>query len=247
MTETLPTPLPTPLPGALPETLRAGADRPGATLDAAQRRLRRLALDLHDGPTQDVAALAADAGLLRAALAGDPTPEELRAARSLADELRERLVALAGDLRDLAAVLEPRSMLSEPLGAVLERRARAFSLRTGIEASVDVDEELGVMTASQQIALVRVAQEALANAGEHAGATSVSVEVRATARGVSLRVEDDGVGFDVEAASRRAAAEGRLGLAGMAERLRFLGGTLAIDSRPGGPTRVCATIPHWRG
>jgi signal transduction histidine kinase len=229
----------------LVSTLLAGGDRGPAEvakLEAAERRLRRLALDLHDGPAQDVAALAADAALLEADLASPPTPERLAAARELAAEIRERLAALGRDVRDLAEVLEPRAMLREPLRDVLVREAAAFSRRVGVTTTLDIDDDLGVMTASQQIALVRVAQEALTNVREHAQATNVHVSARVTARGVSLVVTDDGRGFDVARAKRR----GRLGLAGMDERVRLLGGRLTIDSRPGGPTSVEATIPRWR-
>jgi signal transduction histidine kinase len=133
-------------------------------------------------------------------------------------------------------------MLREPIGRVLAREAAAFARRSGITPTVDVDEDLGIMTASQQIALVRVAQEALTNVREHAAATSVHLTAHATAHGVSLVVADDGRGFAVDAPR----PDGRLGLAGMHERVRLLGGRLAIESRPGGPTRIEATIPRWR-
>ena len=213
-----------------------------AKLEAAQRRLRRLALDLHDGPAQDVAALAADAALLVAELGDALSDERRRAAGELASEIRDRLAALGRDIRDLAEVLEPRAMLRESIRDVLVRESAAFARRSGVTPIVEVDDDLGVMTASQQIALVRVAQEALANVREHSEATEVRVTARVTAQGVSLVIADNGRGFDVARASMR----GRLGLAGMNERVRLLGGRLTIESRPGGPTRVEATIPRWR-
>lgn len=229
----------------LPVTLRASRGRNSGEvekLEAAQRRLRRLALDLHDGPAQDVTALAADAALLEADLGEDISPERLAAARDLAAEIRDRLSALGRDIRDLAEVLEPRAMLREPIRGVLTREAAAFARRSGITPTVEVDEDLGIMTASQQIALVRVAQEALTNVREHAAATSVHLSARATAHGVTLVVADDGRGFDIDAPRH----DSGLGLAGMHERVRLLGGRLTIKSRPGGPTRVEATIPRWR-
>jgi signal transduction histidine kinase len=243
-----PPPLPADLVKGEPAPAKPDADRRESIsrevekLEAAQRRLRRLALDLHDGPAQDVAALAADAALLEAGLAEGLSADDLAAARELAGEIRDRLSALGRDIRDLAEVLEPRAMLREPIRSVLAREAAAFARRSGIAPMVEVDEDLGIMTASQQIALVRVAQEALTNVREHAEATSVQLSARATANGVSLVVADDGRGFDVDAPR----AEGRLGLAGMRERVLLLGGRLTIQSRPGGPTRVEATIPRWR-
>jgi signal transduction histidine kinase len=216
-----------------------------AKLEGAQRRLRRLALDLHDGPLQDVAALAADAAMLRAELADERTPARVEGVHALAAEISDRLATLARDMRDLAEVLEPRSILREPLGEVIAREAAAFARRTGTVPVLEVDDDFGAMTASQQIALVRVAQEALTNVRQHARATAVHLVARATEGGVSLAVVDDGRGFDV-ARARRASARGRLGLSGMHARVGLLGGTLRIESRRGGPTRIEATIPRWR-
>ena len=216
-----------------------------ARLEAAERRLRRLALDLHDGPAQDATALASDATLLEADLGGAVSPESLAEARERAAEIRQRLVSLGRDIRDLAEVLEPRAILGAPLKDVLEREAEAFARRAGFTPSLQVDEELGAMTASQQIALARVAREALTNIGEHAQATAVSITVTASSEGVSLVVVDDGRGFDVGAAREQRSGSG-LGLDGMHERVRLLGGRLELDSRPGGPTRVAALVPRWR-
>ena len=213
-------------------------------LEAARRRLRRIALDLHDGPAQDVAALSADAAILEAELQGELSPERADAVRGLAGEIRIRLAGLARQIRELSDVLEPRSMLREPLGGVIAREAASFAHRTGVVPRLEVEDDLGVLTASQQIALTSVAREALANVAKHARATEVHLFARVTASGVALAVTDDGCGFDV--GSRSAAAREGRGLSGMHERIQLLGGTLTVDSRPGGPTRVEATVPRWR-
>ena len=212
-------------------------DGVGEMLAAAQRRLRRLSLDLHDGPAQDVAALATDAALLEADLAD---PGRLDATRELAADIRVRLAALGRDIRDLAEVLEPRAILRAPLREILEREAAAFARRAGFAPTLEVDDDFGPMTASQQIALARVAREALTNIRDHAEATAVRLTATATSEGVSLVVTDDGKGFDPDQDD-----EG-LGLAGMHDRVRLLGGRLVVESRPGGPSRVAATLPRWR-
>jgi signal transduction histidine kinase len=224
-----------------PTAAGAAAKGEAATLEAARRRLRRIALDLHDGPAQDVAALSADAALLAAELAGDLTPERAELARGLAAEIRSRLVCLARQIGDLSEVLEPRSMLREPLDRVLAREAESFARRTGIVPALDLDQELGLMTASQQIALTSVAREALANVAKHADATRVRVSARVLEDGVTLTVRDNGRGFD--GSGRK---PGRQGLTGMHERIHLLGGTMRIRSRKGGPTQVEATVPRWR-
>jgi len=225
-----------------PAPARSPAEGEAGTLEAAQRQLRRIALDLHDGPAQDVAALSADAALLEAELGSDLSPERAELVRGLAGEIRARLVSLSRQIGDLSEVLEPRSLLREPLDRVLAREAEWFARRTGIVPALEVARDLGLMTASQQIALASVAREALANVAKHAGASRVRLSARVTGEGVVLCVTDDGRGFDAASA----AARGRRGLTGMHERLHLLGGTLKVRSRKGGPTRVEATVPRWR-
>ena len=106
--------------------------------------------------------------------------------------------------------------------------------------------DFGELSRSQRITLVRVVKEALTNVRKNSGASQVEVEV--TARGsIAAEITDDGEGFDVDTELLRAARKGRLGLVGMAERVQLLGGTLEVDSRPGGPTRITLAMPKWTG
>jgi two-component system sensor histidine kinase UhpB len=73
----------------------------------------------------------------------------------------------------------------------------------------------------------------------------VRVTVEADRDGVTARVTDNGCGFDVASALPAAARKGRLGLVGMSERMRLLGGHLDVESRTGGPTTITASLPHW--
>ena len=93
--------------------------------------------------------------------------------------------------------------------------------------------------------MFRAIQEALANIREHAGATSVVVRVRARRSAIEVQVADDGMGFEVERALAKAAQRGRLGLVGIAERVRMVGGTFELESAPGGPTTLKLTLPRW--
>jgi signal transduction histidine kinase len=92
---------------------------------------------------------------------------------------------------------------------------------------------------------VRVIQESLSNVRTHSGAQSVRVTVATTVGGIRVEIADDGHGFDVERTLVRAARRGRLGLLGMAERIRILGGTFDVRSKPGGPTSISAYLPEW--
>ena len=121
----------------------------------------------------------------------------------------------------------------------------AFRAATGIVASFRAEGDFEHLTASQRIALVRMVQEALANVREHSGASAVTVSV-VRARGyVRAEVVDDGCGFDVERALVQAARNGRLGLVGMGERVRLLGGSFTVESGPGRPTTISAMLPEW--
>jgi signal transduction histidine kinase len=95
------------------------------------------------------------------------------------------------------------------------------------------------LDAAGQHAILRVAQEAIANAARHADATAVRLELRAVAGGAVLEVSDDGRGFDVSPGST---PTGGVGLRLMRERVAELGGELVVDSRPGGGTTVRALL-----
>jgi signal transduction histidine kinase len=88
-------------------------------------------------------------------------------------------------------------------------------------------------------------QEALTNVRDHSGAKSVSVSVAVRANSVDAHITDDGRGFSVEPTLVRAARKGRLGLIGMSERVRLLGGRFDVSSRPGGPTSISVVLPQW--
>ena len=118
---------------------------------------------------------------------------------------------------------------------------RALESTTGIEVDLKVEGDLAELSDSQKIVLFRVVQEALSNARKHSRAALVRIRLRSSARYISVVVRDDGCGFDVAAARH----SGRLGLTGVIERVRLLGGDIEIESSPGCGTRVRATLPRW--
>lgn len=220
--------------------------RERALVQAGERRLTRLGFDIHDGPLQDIAALAADLRLFHSQLERVARDHELAdVLLGRLDDFDARLAGLDADLRELAHSLESPSAAGRPLPDVLRRYAEAYSRRNGIEVAVDLRGDFDALSASQRLALARIVQEALTNVREHSGARRASVNVTVGRTTTAAVVRDDGRGFVVERALVRAAERGRLGLVGMAERVRLLGGRLEVDSRPGGPTIVSAMIPRW--
>ena len=106
---------------------------------------------------------------------------------------------------------------------------------------MQVEGDLCDLTDSQKIVLFRVVQEALSNVRKHSEAGRVSVALRSKRSFVELTVTDDGCGFDP-----RLLETDRLGLAGISERVRLLGGAVEIETTPGHGTTVRATLPQWR-
>jgi two-component system sensor histidine kinase UhpB len=146
------------------------------------------------------------------------------------------------ELLQLARQLRPTALDDHGLLPAVASHVRRFAAQTGIEADLDADEAeagAGKLQPDEEIAVYRIAQEALANVARHAGASRVSVGLRTRGSGVELTVRDDGRGFSVEGQ----ASSGGLGLGGMAERARLVGGELTIESRPGAGTELCLRVP----
>lgn len=216
-------------------------------VESSERRLSRLGFDLHDGAIQDLAALASDVRLFREQLGrvlSDDDHHDLLLGR--VDDLEARLTTINRALRELARSFEPTAIRNQPLPSLLEREVAAFGARTDVHATLDLKGDLSSLTASQRIALLRVVQEALTNVREHSGANEVRVAVVRRRGSVQAEVVDNGCGFDVERTLIRAAKKGRLGLVGMNERVRLLGGSFDVQSRPGGPTTISLALPEWR-
>lgn len=185
---------------------------------------RRLARDLHDGLAQELAFIL---GQTRALLRRMPERQlELvctAAERALA-ESREAITALT-------------TTSDEPLEDVVAETAREVTERTG--AALDLDLAPGIVASvEKRQALVRVAREAVTNAVRHGGASRVTVRLANDDR-LSLRIVDNGRGFDPSAAVR----SGGFGLTSMRERAQALGGRFQIRSQEGKGTEVEVELP----
>jgi signal transduction histidine kinase len=226
--------------------LSPGSPSEHSVMSSVDRRLARLRFDLHDGPQQDLHLLGQDLRLfreqLRPLIANEPNADRLL---GRLDDLDAQLVALDGDLRRLSTSVQSPFLQPGSLPDVLKQITDAFAGRTGVEPETRLSGDLGRLTDSQQITLLALIREALTNIREHSGARTVTISISAERRGVEVRVTDDGCGFEPETTLVRAARAGRLGLVGMHERVRMLGGRTRIDSRPGGPTVISATMPPW--
>jgi two-component system sensor histidine kinase UhpB len=204
---------------------------------AQEEERRRLARDLHDEVNQALTAI-----LLRLEALAQETPPER------APEVAElkRLVNQAMDeLLNLARQLRPSALDDHGLVPAVETQLKRFSARTGIEVRLDTRGAPDMLPEVVQTAIYRVAQEALTNVTRHAGATVVELDLEEDSGGAELRVRDDGTGFDPSVVARTTseAANGGLGLVGMAERARLVGGELDVRSAPGGGTTITLRVP----
>lgn len=218
------------------------AARERSLVSGGERRLVRLGFDLHDGPLQELVALADDLRRARDQVASVLDDSHRAAVRGRFDDLEARLDSLDRGLRDIAHSVRTTSAIEQPLEHALRQEVDALERTADLKVELAVDGDVASLTDSQKIALFRVVQEALANIRKHSDATSVSVRVRAVTGYVSLEVTDNGCGFAMEGAK----AKGRLGLAGIVERIRLLGGDVEIESAPGCGSLVRATLPRWR-
>jgi signal transduction histidine kinase len=218
-----------------------------ALLEAADRRLTRLGFDLHDGPLQELLLLGEDMRMFRGQLSsvlGERDEAPLLSGRL--EDLEARAAELERGLRQISTAAGARIATDRPFAESVRELTDAFAARTGIAPLVRLDGGSASMSPSQRIALLSVIGEALNNVREHGRTVStVEVAIELGSDGVGARVSDDGCGFDVEAALLDAAQRGRIGLAGIYERVRLLDGECVVESRPGGPTTVSLKLPRW--
>jgi two-component system sensor histidine kinase DegS len=199
----------------------------------------RLVRELYDGPLQGLTGLG-----LRLDLCG----ELLRASESaaLADELTQLKLDLAqvvAGIRELMAELRCPGLQGLNVAGIIETYAREYEERTGIRVYTDLaqlgDEPLDI---EQKLAVFRIIQEALRNVSRHSGASRVLIRGAQRESHLELVVEDDGSGFSVLGVTSNYPRRG-MGLAGMRERAKAIGGELGIDSQLGQGTRITLTVP----
>ena len=213
-------------------------------LAAAERRAgmlqerQRLARDIHDTLSQGFASVVLLLEAAEESLAtGRPVDQTIaQALRSARDNLAES--------RRVVWALRPRPLAEQSLPQALEELTGRLAEETGLHAQTTTTGTQRPLGTQAETALLRIAQEALANVRKHAAATNVTLTLSYLDDVVVLDVADDGAGFDP--AAPRAAASG-LGLGAMRERVSQLGGHLTIESAPGEGTTIAAELPTGTG
>jgi signal transduction histidine kinase len=201
-------------------------------IDISEREQQRIGRDLHDGVCQYLAAIGFSAAILNRDLERE-SPIRAQKAGEIANLLQDALKRT----RDLARGLSPVDRDEGGLESALNELASSTSRLSGISCSFICVGQVEIRDNAQAVHLFRIAQEALNNAIKHGQPKAVVVALEASNGALSLRVSDDGVGFDPTCSERRG-----MGLNIMRYRARMLAGTLEIQSNSPVGTMVTCTI-----
>ncbi|MFC0526332.1 GAF domain-containing sensor histidine kinase [Phytohabitans kaempferiae] len=194
----------------------------------------RIARELHDAVAQKLFSLRLTADAAATLVDRDPA-----AAAAQLETVRRLAADAAGELRSIVDGLRPVDLSGDGLDVALRKQAALLD-RVHAAAVRFTGSPVPRLTAAREEAVYRTAQEALHNALRHGEPSAVTVDLRAKDGKVTLRVRDDGRGFDTAAPAQAAR---RLGLASMRERAAAVGGTLEIESAPGAGTSVRLEVP----
>jgi two-component system NarL family sensor kinase len=211
----------------------------GRLLQLQDEERRRIARDLHDTTGQKIAALSMSLDRV-ARLLDTRKPERAEAL----EEGRDIVRMIGEEIRTLSYLLHPPLLDESGLGSAIRWYAEGFQKRSGIKLNVNISPDLGRLSTEVEMALFRVVQESLTNVHRYSGSPDAEISVVGTPDAIQLEVVDHGKG--IEAGTARVKVEGiaalGVGIPGMRERLRQLGGQLEVDFGRDG-TRVSASVP----
>jgi len=202
-------------------------------VEAQEQERARIARELHDDIGQRLAMLAIELGQVQAR---QETPSEVW---NWARELSERVGELSKDIQALSHELHSSKL--EYLGIVggMKSWCNEFAVRQGMEVEFKSSGLPDSLPSEISLCLFRVLQEALHNAAKHSGQKRIEVEIQEEHGEIQLSVSDSGKGFDVAAAMQ----DRGLGVTSMQERVRLVGGTISIDSKPLAGTTIHVRVP----
>lgn len=206
-------------------------------LEVEEDARKQLSRELHDGPTQSVAAIAMRVNYIRRLLERQPeqVPPELHKVEELARQTSREIRHMLFTLRPL--VLETQGLVPA-LGELAKKMKETYGQNVLMQVQAGVD---GLLTANDQNLIFNIVDEAVNNARKHAEAEHIWIRLNTRDQALILEIEDDGVGFDMGEVDANYDQRGSLGMINLRERAELLGGTLAIESAEGRGTRVTLT------
>src|SRR5690349_15090243 len=209
-------------------------------VEVQEEARKKLARDLHDGPTQSVAAMAMRVNLARRMMARD-----INEATNELVKIEELAHRTTKEIRHMLFTLRPLILESQGLNAALQAMAEKMRETFSQNVIINVDDNiLKDMEMGKQGVIFYIIEEATNNARKHANAPHIWVRLRPFENGIALlEIEDDGLGFDVAAVNKSYDKRGSLGMINLRERSELVNGLLDVDSSPGNGTRVKVYIP----
>jgi signal transduction histidine kinase len=209
-------------------------DLAGKLIVAQEDERKRIARELHDDLSQQLAAV----GLSVSSIRRDMAPSFPKDYRKI-EELQHRLGSLHDDIHRLSHELHPALLETVGLSAALTQYASDLTELTGVVVNVKIKLESETIPHDVALCLYRVAQESLRNAVKHSGAQRAEMSLNESGHALELAVRDWGTGFDPQGTTQN----GGLGLTSMKERVRLAGGVLEVESVPQFGTRIRARVP----
>lgn len=221
---------------------QAAAKLSSRLLRVQDEERRRIGRELHDSLGQSLAVLKMNLDLL--STYGDDPQSQQRKAQTLSESLNAVDQCLT-ETRTLSHLLHPPLLDEAGFLSAARWYVDGFAKRGGLEVASNIPEDLPRLQSNTELALFRVLQESLTNVYRHSGSSAVSVTIQSNDNQVTLQVKDNGKGISEARMKqlRECSGEVGVGLAGMRERVRDLGGRLDLDSSSAGTT-VTVVVPR---
>lgn len=207
-------------------------------INAQENERQRLARQMHDGPAQSLTNLILQAEICERLFDTDPVR-----ARSELGNLKNAVTNTFQKVREFIFDLRPMMLDDLGLNPTLKRYIQDFEAKSGLACNLVITGKEQRLPPHAEVTIFRVIQSLLNNVREHAHATHVEVALDVSPDGLRVKVEDDGGGFDVEAALAAARQRKTMGLSTVMEQVEMLGGKIVFDSSIGRGTRVTLSVP----
>mgnify|MGYP000042992193 CR=1 FL=1 len=222
----------------LRESVKAMHELSGHLLTVQEDEQQRIAMELHDGCGQDMNVLK-----LRLKAIQNRLPKDATDLIEQCDQLLSYTDKIIDNIRSISHGLKPAALETLGLAAAVQGIIREFAQHKNVQVETEIDSLDRVTDPKAQVCLFRIFQEALTNIHKHAQATWVLITVTHEGKDILIRIEDNGIGFDMQNQSERTNGNREMGLSAMALRCRMIGATIAIVSEAGQGTRLTIDLP----
>lgn len=212
-------------------------------VEVEEQARKKLARDLHDGPTQSIAAIAMRLNYMQKLLQHDPSKVSDELAK--VEELARRTTR---EIRHMLFTLRP---------LVLETQGLAAALETSIQKIMETDASVAIHLEADKVedrvdlntqgVVFYIIEEAVGNARKHAQANNIWIRLKLRKDALIAQVQDDGIGFDVDKVRASYERRGSLGMVNLHERAELINGLISIESQPGKGTKITLAVPLTSG